>query len=140
MAYTAFPNTFHNDKWVVTFSNIPTVKDLRDMRYYDSYIKSIILPDYNMEELYSDGPGGFRVRHPKGGMWKNHDLSQLQIEFKLSEDMRNYLNLFKWMRELKYGEIDPSHNDYFRKYTIKKLTLSVMDNEKREVAHLIFTD
>ena len=140
MAYRAFPNTFHNDKWVVTFSNIPTVSDMADMRYYDSYIKSFVLPDYNMEEIISDGPGGFRVRHPKGGAWINKDLSQLQIEFKLSEDMLNYLNLFEWMQQIKYGQIDTNHNDYFRKYTIKKLTLSVLDNQKRTVANVMFSE
>lgn len=138
--YRAFPNTFHNDKWVVTFSNIPTVKDMNDMRYYDSYIKSVTLPDYNMEEIYSDGPAGFRIRHPKGGMWKNKDLSQLQIEFKLSEDMLNYLYLFNWMKQLRYGDIDSMHNDFFRKYVIKNATLSILDNQKRTIANLSFSN
>lgn len=140
MPYRAFPNLFHNDKWIPTFSNIPTVSDNSDMRYYDNYVKSFIVPDYNLDEIYSDGTGGFRIRHPKGGMWPNKDLSQLQIEFKLSEDMLNYLLFFKWMRQIKYGEINDSHTDFFRKYTIKKLILSILDNQKRTVANLIFTE
>jgi hypothetical protein len=140
MTFRSFPNTFHNDKWVVTFSNIPTVSDLSDMRYYDNYIKSVNLPEYTMGEILSDGPMGFRIRHPLGGMKKNMDLNPLNIEFKLSEDLFNYYNLFEWMKQLKYGEIDPNHNDFFRKYSIKTIVLSILDNQKRPVVNFKFTE
>jgi hypothetical protein len=138
--YRAFPNTFRNDSWKITFSNIPTVIDLNDMKYYDSYVKSFILPDYNMGEIYSDMTGGFRVRHPQGGMWKNKDLSQVQIEFKLSEDMLNYLYLFKWMKQLKYGELNADYDGLIREYNIKKIILTLLDNQKRPSVNMIFTN
>jgi len=137
----AFPNTFHNDKWVLTFSNLPNVDDLNEMKYFQSYIKNLILPDYNMSEITSIGPFGFQVRHPVAGMKKNIDLSQLQIEFKLSEDILNYLYFFKWMKDLKYGDLnDGDYDGLIRKFTIKKAILSVMDNQKRTVANIIFTE
>lgn len=139
--YNAFPNTFHNDKWVLTFSNLPDVDDLNDMRYYQSYIKNLILPDYNMGEIQDVGPFGFQVRHPIAGMKKNTDLSQLQIEFKLSEDMLNYIYFFRWIKDLRYGNLeDGDYTGLIRKYTIKRGILSILDNQKRTVVNIFFTE
>jgi len=135
-----FPNVMHSDKWRITFSNIPTLSDASEMRYFDNYIKSCTLPPYTMGEILSQLPMGMQIRHPLGGMKRNQDLGQLPITFKVSEDMYNYLVLFKWMQELRYGEIDPSHQDFFRKYSIKRLILSMLDNQKRTVAEITFTN
>ena len=135
-----FPNTLHNDKWYFTFSNIPTITDLKDMRYFDNYVKSFILPDYNMDIIYSEMPGGFRIQQPKAGLWKNKDLSQVQIEFKVSEDMRNYLFFFKWMQQLKYGQLNSSYEGWIRKYNINRGILSILDNQKRETVNVSFTE
>ena len=141
MAYNAFPNTFHNDKWVLTFSNLPNVGDISEMRYFQSYIKNLILPDYNMGEIADVGPFGFQVRHPIAGMKKNTDLSQLQIEFKLSEDLLNYMYFFRWIKDLKYGNLNEgAYTDLIRKFTIKKAILSILDNQKRTVVNLFFTE
>lgn len=136
-----FPNTFHNDKWQVSFSNIPSLETIRDMRMYDNYVKSVVFPDYNLGEIFSDIKG-FRIRHPLGGVKANEDLSQIQIEFKLSEDMKNYLNLFEWMQALKYGQVGDfnSEEDFFRKYTIKSINLNILDNQKRPIAIWRFTE
>lgn len=136
-----FPNLFHNDKWQISFSNLPTLGTIRDMRIYDNFVKSVTFPDYNMQEIYSD-IRGFRIRHPIAGVKANEDLSQLQIEFKLSEDMRNYINLFEWMQGLKYGKVEHFNNEeeYFRKYTIKSINLNILDNQKRTVAVWRFTE
>jgi len=139
--YSAFPNTFHSDKWVLTFSNIPVITDMSHMKYFQSYVKNLILPDYNMGEIQDIGPFGFQVRHPIAGMKQNTDLSQLQIEFKLSEDILNYIYFFKWMRDLKYGRLDNgNYNGLIRKYTIKSAIISILDNQKRTVANLTFTN
>lgn len=135
-----FPNVMHSDKWKITFSNIPTLNDMSEMRYFDNYVKSCTLPSYTMGEILSQLPMGMQVRHPLGGMKRNQDLGQLPITFKVSEDMYNYLVLFKWIQELRYGDIDPSHTDYFRKYNIKRLVLSMLDNQKRTVAEITFTN
>lgn len=135
-----FPNTFHNDKWQVSFSNLPSLGTIRDMRMYDNYVKSVVFPDYNMGEIISDMPGGFKIRHPQGPR-PNEDLSQIQIEFKLSEDMKNYINLFEWMQALKYGNVTDFNDDedFFRKYTIKSINLNILDNQKRPIAVWRFT-
>jgi len=135
-----FPNVMHGDKWKVTFSNIPTLDDMSEMRYFDNYIKSCTLPPYTMGEIISQLPMGMQIRHPLGGMKRNQDLGQLPISFKVSEDMYNYLILFNWMQQLRYGQIDPKHDDFFRKYAIKRLILSMLDNQKRTVAEITFTN
>ena len=135
-----FPNVLHSDKWKITFSNIPTLDDMSDMRYFDNYVKSCNIPSYTMGEIISQLPGGMQVRHPLGGMKKNQDLNNVSMTFKVSEDMYNYIVMFKWMQELRYGAIDSSHTDYFRKYNIKRLVVSMLDNEKRPVALVTFTN
>jgi hypothetical protein len=138
---TAFPNLFHNDKWQISFSNLPSLGAIRDMRIYDNFVKSVVFPDYNMGEIYSDIKG-FRIRHPLAGIKANEDLSQIQIEFKLSEDMKNYINLFEWMQGLKYGKVTDFNDeeDFFRKYTIKSINLNILDNQKRPIAVWRFTE
>jgi len=134
-----FPNLFHNDKWQIQFSNLPTINSYRDMRLYDNYVKSVVLPDYNMGEIYSDFIS-FRVRHPLNK--KNPDLSQIQIEFKLSEDMLNYIYLFEWMRSIKYGDVEDfnTEEEFFRKYNIKAININILDNQKRMIASWKFTE
>jgi hypothetical protein len=134
-------NTFHNDKWQISFSNLPSLGTIRDMRIYDNFVKSVTFPEYSMGEIYSDIKG-FRIRHPLGGVKANEELSQIVIEYKLSEDMRNYINLFEWMQALKYGQVQNfnSEEDFFRLNTIKSINLNIMDNQKRNVAIWRFTE
>ena len=135
-----FPNVLHGDKWKLTFSNIPSLTDTSQMRYFDNYVKSCVLPSYALGEIISQLPFGFQVRHPLGGMKKNQDLGNITITFKVSEDMYNYIVLFTWIQQLRYGDIDPSHTGLFREYTTKRLTLSMLDNQKRTVAEISFTN
>lgn len=140
MNYNGFPNTLHSDKWRIVLSNIPTLQDSSDMRYFENYLKSCTIPNYTMGEILSQLPNGMQVRHPLGGMKKNQDLGNLNLTFKLSEDMYNYLILFVWMMQMRYGQIDPRHDGYFREYTIKRLTVQMLDNQKRTIAELAFTN
>lgn len=133
-----FPNVFHSDKWNVTFSNIPSLTEMRDMRLFDNYVKSVTFPDYNMNEIYSDIIG-FRIRHPVAPK-ANEELSQIMIEFKLSEDMKNYLYLFKYMKDLKYGIAIPEQENFIRKYTVKTININILDNQKRETVIWSFTE
>jgi hypothetical protein len=137
---TMFPNLFHSSNWQVNFSNMPALESIRDMRLYDNLVKSVTFPDYNMSEIYSDFMG-FRVRHPEAPKI-NVDLSQIQISFKLSEDMRNYIYLFEWMKAMKAGDVTDfsSEEDLFRKNTIKSISLNILDNQKRTVAVWRFTE
>jgi len=135
-----FPNVMHSDKWKIAFSNIPTLSDMSEMRYFDNYVKSCTLPAYTMGEILSQLPMGIQIRHPLGGMKRNQDLAQLSMTFKVSEDLYNYLILFNWIQQIRYGQIDPRHDDFFRKYTIKRLVISMLDNEKRTVSEMTFTN
>ena len=138
MAGTWNFNTFHNDKWQCNFSNLPSITDLSLMKYYDNFVKSVVIPDYNLEEIYSDFQS-FRIRHPAAPQI-NKNLSQIQVEFKMSEDMLNYIYLWEWMRRIKYAEdIDLGTDEFFRKYTIKAIAINILDNQKREVAVWRFT-
>lgn len=128
-------NLFHGDRWSIGFSNLPGV-ETRDLAMYDRFVKSVVVPDYNIEEIISYGPGGFQIRHQSAPK-KNINLSQLQIEFKLNEDLRNYFNLFNWMRNTKYAEnVDTAK---FRDFSIKAINIELLDNQKRIVAVLTFT-
>jgi len=135
-----FPNVLHSDKWRITFSNIPTMNDVSDMRYFDNYVKSCTIPNYSIGEILSQLPMGMQIRHPLGGMKRNQDLSTLSMTFKVSEDMYNYIIMFIWIQQLRYGQINPKHDDYFRKYTIKRIIISMLDNEKRTVSEIRFTN
>ena len=128
-------NTFHSDLWRVSFSNMPSLSGVTDMAIFDNFVKTLTLPDYNMTEIYSDMEG-FRVRHPVVPKI-NAELGNLTIEFKLNEDMKNYWTLFEWIQSLKYGTIN-SH-DLVRRYTIKGINLTIMDNQKRVIAIVRFT-
>lgn len=130
-------NTLHSDRWSVAFSNLPTIDDPRDLVMFDRFVKSLVIPDYNMEEIISYGNFGYQIRHPAIPK-ANIDLSQVQIEFKLSEDMQNYLKLFGWMKNLKYSE-ELNPNILVRKNTIKAINLMISDNQKRTIATLSFT-
>ncbi len=135
-----FPNVLHGDKWKITFSNLPTIDDLSEMRYFDNYVKSCTLPSYSMGEMISQLPMGMQIRNPLGGMKRNQDLGTLNMSFKVSEDMYNYLILFSWMQQLRYGKIDPNHKDFFRKYSIKRIIVSMLDNQKRTVSEMTYTN
>lgn len=135
-----FPNVLHSDKWKITFSNIPTLDDTSDMRYFDNYVKSCIIPTYTMGEIISQIPMGHQIRHPLGGIKRNQDLESFNITFKVSEDMFNYYTLFRWMQNLRYGTVNDGYDDFFRKYNVKRLILSMLDNQKRTVSEITFTN
>lgn len=139
ITYRAFPNVLQSDKWVFSFSNIPTLPDMVDMRYFDSYIKSFVLPDYNLETINIDGPFGWQIRHPLGGSFPNKNLSQIQVEFKVSEDMLNYMVVLDWMRRLRYGDTEQEPGELFRRFDCNAAYLQVLDNQKRVTTEIKFT-
>lgn len=130
-------NTFHGDKWRVTFSSIPG-KYTTNPSYYDNFIKSIVIPDYNIATTRTEFMG-FGVNHPMGAN-SNRDLSPLQIEFKLSEDMINYFSLFYWMQQVRYGDLNDDYVGLFRKYAVEKIIVESLDNQKRTVAKSYFSN
>ena len=134
MAMPSSVNPFHQDKWKVNFSNIPSVTGFEKMPLYDLYVKSVVLPDVNITEQFSNFQQ-FQIRHPisKG----NVELSQLQITFKADENLENYYNLFTWMLNLRYGQdIDTT---LIRDNTIKSIDILMLDNQKRIKGKLNFS-
>jgi hypothetical protein len=112
--------------------------DIKDMIYYDNFVKSLVLPDQNLQEIGSEWKG-YRIRHQVAPL-VNRDLSQLQLNFKLSEDLINYINLYYWMLQVRYGELDQDYDGLFRKYAIKRINVEILDNEKRVNAIIYFTN
>ena len=133
----SFPNTAHTGNWRVTLSNIPGVRE-NEMRYFDSFYKSIVIPDYNMIEYFSNGPLGETERHPANRI--NEDLSQIQIEFVMSENSYNYLYFLQWMLSIRYGNIDKTRDDRLWKNVIDRINIDILDNQKRDIAKIYFTE
>ena len=128
-------NPFHQDKWKINFSNIPSTTSFTDMPLYDLFVKSVTLPDVNITENYSNYKQ-YQIRHPsaKG----NVDLSQLQVTFKASENLKNYYNLFTWMMNLRYGENITT--SLIRKNVIDNINVILLDNQKVKQSIITFTD
>jgi hypothetical protein len=82
---------------------------------------------------------GFNIRHPQGGQKANTNLGQIQLEFKVSEDMLNYLTVMRWIYNIRYGELENPRSELIRLYACDYGTLTLMDNEKRTVANLRFS-
>lgn len=133
----AFPNTSHSGNWKMTFSNLP-YRPERDLKLLHNFYKSVTIPDYNLEEFPMYGPDGEFERHPSSH--KNENLSQLLVEFKISEDFKNYLYLLQWMMSRRYGNIDTSKDDRNWQNVINRITIHALDNQKREISQIYFTD
>lgn len=131
------PNMFHSDKFCVEFSNIPngTGKPI-DIRLFNLYVKSIALPDMQLDTANTDFQR-FSVRQVMSRA--NDSVQALSIEFKVSEDLRNYYALYSYMRASRYGQyLDKS--EWVRQNTIKTLKVVCKDNQDREIGGFVFTN
>ena len=134
----AVPNMFHSDKWSAIFSNIPNANpDVKiDNRLFNLYIKSVALPDLQLDTANTDFKNG-SVRQMMSRA--NDNLQQLSIEFKLSEDMRNYYILYEYLVATRYGQI-LDKDKWLRNNVIDNLKISCLDNQNREIGGIIFTN
>ncbi len=121
-------NTLHQSNWKMTFSNLPTINP-SDMYYYDNFVKSVTLPNYDLVEVQSYIQN-VMLRHPVTK--PNTDLPQLQVTFRTTEDFQNYYKLMLWSMQIKYGQPKSDYEGFIRSYTIKAINLHLLDNEKRE--------
>jgi len=103
-------NTLHQSNWKVTFSNLPTINQ-SDMYLYDSFVKSITLPNYDLSTEKSNFKN-IQIRQPVTKA--NYDLPELLITFRTTEDFQNYYNLMLWSMQIKYGQPDSSYEDLIR--------------------------
>ena len=123
-----YPNTAHSGGWKVIFSNLPLLPKTTDMKLFEGYIKSVILPDYNLEE-YQSGFKGETTRYPISRV--NENLSQFQIDFILSEDKMNYFYLLQWMMSKRYGQTLEN---------INRITIELLDNQRRTIGKMHYTE
>ena len=82
-------------------SNVPSISTYRDINsMYENWVKSITLPDINLEYLMSD----FKTYSQRSPISRvNNNLTPIIAEFKVNEDLTNYLNLVELMQQLKYA-------------------------------------
>lgn len=132
-------NNFHGDKFRVVFSNIPGMDSMLDMQLYNNFIKSLELPEFS-QEFAPDNFKGSVIWHPISQ--NNDQLSSLSIEFKLSENMENYYNLFHWMHAIRYcqPEFKTSFREMIRRNTVKSIDILFLDNEKRAQKKMTFKE
>lgn len=141
-----YPNSFKSDKFSIVLSNFPSVENFQDFRYFTNYVKTITIPELSMNLINTYFQGAI-VRHPEAPVI-NRDLSQLQLNFRLSEDMKNYFLILDWARQLRYGDLrnenvsfdNPIPEQLINKYCIKSLDVNMLDNHKRIIATLSFRD
>jgi hypothetical protein len=69
----------------------------------------------------------------------NDNLQQLSIEFKVSEDMRNYFILYQYLMATRYGKI-LDKEEWLRFNVIKNIKLKCLDNQNREIGGIVFTN
>ena len=98
-------NILYDDKFKIAFSNVPSLdSDKIDMKRFNNNIKSVVIPDVNVEMIRSEVLRETAL-HP--GSRTNDTLSQVTLEFKTSENMENYLSILEWAEILKYHKSDP---------------------------------
>jgi len=137
MNQTGTINRFHQDKWMVNFSNVPSVEGNKvDVQLYDLYVKSVVLPNLSLDTQNSDLMN-FSVRQPTARV--NDQLNFLTIEFKVDEFLENYYSLYEWMQVFKYG-VKTDTQEFLRLNTIKAIEVFLLDNQKRKKGVYRFTE
>jgi hypothetical protein len=133
-----FPNIFNSDAFQINISNMPSVDQgkIDVHKLYDLYIKSISVPNIDLEVIHSDLMESSTF-HPIGRA--NVDLPNLSLEFKCDEDLENYYNLYEWMQALKYGRQVIS-SDTAKSTNIKSIDIVFLDNENRRRGYFRFTN
>lgn len=130
-------NLWHSDLWKITFSNIPTVTKPEDLYLFENFAKTVQFPEYGMDIDETEHFIGYRIQTPIAHSL-NRDLVLLMVEFKIVENFKNYLYLFQWLWNLKYGQnIDTAR---VRDYTVKEISVILLDNMKRIIGRFRFTN
>jgi hypothetical protein len=119
-------NPWHGDLWSIGISNIPTVDNISELYIFEQFVRSIAFPEYGIE-IDESQFNGYKILHPIAPK-ANINLTLLQIEFKISENFENYLYLWKWLYNLRHGEVS---TELLRKYWIESIYINILDNQKR---------
>lgn len=131
-------NFFHNDNWKIEFSNIPTENPNEKInpQYFNLFVKSVALPDFQLELDFVKYRNFAERQVVYNG---NEGFQQMSIEFKVSEDMKNYFILYKYILATRWGK-KFDKNQWLKDNTIKTIFVYAMDNQKRIVGGLEFTN
>lgn len=133
-------NTFNTDNFSVIFSDIPIPENSvvrPNIRLFNNFVKTVTLPDYNLETLESTF-GNIVRKNPISRI--NNDFTQLTIDFKVDEDLSNYMTFYTWIQELRKGKATKNSGGKLHKSNIAAIQIVVKDNEKIERYRLKFTE
>lgn len=130
-------NTFHQDNFLVNFSNFPEVHmdgkiQKVDLRVFDYFVKNVVIPDMTLGTIDVEWMNGIRIQ-PISRI--NDSPTDLTIEFKAEENLTNYLMFYAYIKQMRHG-ISPSIPFY--KNVIKTIYVDMMDNESRKIGRLEF--
>lgn len=128
-------NTFHGSKWKVTFSNIPTITNFRDLACYELFVKDFTLPNLSID-LMSVNFKGSQTHHSISR--DNADLPELSINFKVNEDLTNFYNLHTYMLQMRFGQ--GITTEFLHENVVKTINLTLLDNQKRNVKIFKFSN
>jgi len=123
-------NNANTDKFKVVFSNMPFSSGRMDkppMAVFDNYVKSVSMPDYNLE-LVNSQFFGITVKQPASQA--NNDLTPLIIDFFVDEDVENYATFYEWIREVRCGNPTDGKGD-LGESLINSIYVIYNDNENR---------
>lgn len=132
-----FPNVAYSDKFKISLSNIPTVSNLRDLAYYDNYVRAVSFPPLSLTLLDSNFRNT-RVYHPISR--DNVETNLIRITFKVSEGYKNYYNIWSWLKNLRAGSISDGKKELIREDWIENIRLTILDNENRDAAYFDFKE
>jgi hypothetical protein len=128
-------NIFHQDKFKVSFSNIPGLVDINDLSLFDGFVKSVNLPGFSIDIDKTFEFQGYQIQNPSAHK-VNTQLGDLSIEFKLCENLRNYSYLWQWLYNIRTGQnVD---TEAVRKYVCKNINVSMLDNNNLIVSNFVF--
>jgi hypothetical protein len=128
-------NLWHSDLFKITYSNIPGAS-IEAVNTLEQFTRSINFPEYAGENDPSIAFLGFRNMQPIG-----HDLNRqlgiLQVGIKLDEKWSNYISLFTWMQNIRYGANITT--DRLKDYVCSELNVIILNNIKNPIGRFSFT-
>lgn len=131
-------NKFHQDQFLVEFSNFPDIfpdDDTRkvDLRLFNYFVKNVVIPDASLDTVNVDWMSGIRNQPISRA---NDNLPQLTIEFSVDENLRNYYYSYTYIKQMRYGEAPV--DDY--KNVINSIFIETLNNEGKKLGRIEFTN
>lgn len=130
-------NKFHQDQFLVEFSNFPDIfpdDDTQevDLRLFNYFVKNVVIPDASMDTINVDWMSGVRNQPISRA---NDGLPQLTIEFSVDENLRNYYYSYTYIKQMRYGRMPV--DDY--KNVINSIFVETLDNNGKRLGRIEFT-